>query len=270
MDIKIGFIGGGHMTTNFLAGLIGTQMAQPEDIYVFDRNEPKRSKLASRYGVNISRDNDELISNCKVVFLSVKPQGMQDMIHQHRQVLIEYKPLIVSLAAGIHLQSFADWLNDSIKLVRVMPNMPSSVGLGASGMLANDNVSEQDKEQVRKLVDSVGISAWVDSDADIDAITALSGSSPAYFMLFAQHLAGSAKASGIDAEDAKAFAVQTMLGTAKLIASSDESLDELITGIQTKGGTTEQAVLSFKRDNLDSVVERAFNAARDRAAELAK
>ena len=267
---KIGFIGGGHMTSNFLAGLVANSEFSSEGIVVFDRNADKLQNLSDKFNVGTAANNLELVHQCDIVVLSVKPQGMLETLQPLVESLNENKPLIISLAAGITIETFESWLGEYPRLIRAMPNMPSSVGFGASGLYARVTPSEIDKQVAEKMMSSIGIYTWVNSDLDIDSITGLSGSSPAYFMLFAKHLAEAAENAGLDPFESRKFATQTMMGSAELIAQNNYSIDDLITGIQTKGGTTEQAVLSFSRDGLAEVVDTAFRAAKDRATELSK
>jgi len=151
-----------------------------------------------------------------------------------------------------------------------MPNTPALIGQGASGLYANDRVNDEQRVVASQLVNAVGSSAWVDKENDIDSITALSGSGPAYFMLFIQSLIESAVNAGLEPEAAKTLAVKTASGAAALIDSSDLPLQTLIDNVTSPGGTTEQALLSFERSNLKGVVDSAFNAAKNRSEEMAK
>ncbi len=258
------------MTHNFVGGLVKRAKMEPSSIWVIDRNPPKNQALQQEFGVQIANSINDLISQCDTVVISVKPQGLKDMVLDIADELQAHKPLILSLAAGITLSSLQNYISRDAAIIRMMPNLSSRIGLGASGLLANSNATEQQRELAQTISDSVGVSAWVNSDEDIDSITALSGSGPAYFMLFIQSLAQAAKDVGIPAEDAKRFATQTALGAAKLIETSDDSIETLIAGICSKGGTTEQAINQLHDDQLPAIVQRAFSAAKQRSEELAQ
>lgn len=266
---KIGFIGGGHMTRNFLAGLVTRPEIEAKQVSVFDRNPPKNEALARDFGVLISKSAKYLIENCDVLVISIKPQGLAKALIPLRTSFTENKPLVISLAAGTTLSSLEAILGENIAIIRAMPNMASKLGLGATGLLANSNVNASHRQIAQFFSDSVGISAWVDSDADIDSITALSGSGPAYFMLFIEHLAQVANDAGINHQDALRFATQTAIGAAKLVEQSEQSINTLIDSVCSKGGTTEQAVMQLNEDQLQKLVFNAFNAAKKRSQELA-
>lgn len=270
MNQTIGFIGGGHMTRNFVTGLIACAEIKAEHLSVFDRNPPKNEALAHDFGVAISESAKHLIENNKVVVISVKPQGLQETLSPLMKTFVEYQPLVISLVAGSTLQTLEALIGKDIAIIRAMPNMPSSLGLGATGLLANSNVDAAQRRIAQFFGDSVGISAWVKNDADIDSITALSGSGPAYFMLFIEHLAKTASDAGLDHDDALQFAAQTAIGAAKLVQQSEQPINSLIDGICSKGGTTEQAVMQLKEDRFAKLVSNAFNAAKRRSEELAK
>ena len=265
----IGFIGGGHMTRNFLGGLVARTEIDAAQISVFDRNPPKNTSLSQDFGVNIASSTLNIVETCDVVVISVKPQSLKETLEPLKKAFNQQQPLLISLAAGTTISSLETQLSDKLSIVRAMPNMASLIGLGATGLLANSQVDQSQRNQAQFLGNSVGISAWVTDDAGIDSITALSGSGPAYFMLFINALAEAASKAGINKQDALRFATQTALGAAKLVEQSDEPIGKLIEAICSKGGTTEQAILQFRNDELEQLVSRAFHAAKRRSQELA-
>ena len=181
----------------------------------------------------------------------------------------EKQPLIISVVAGIRATSIEQWLEQDVALIRVMPNTPALIGKGASGLFANKNVNSDQKTVAQSMLDAVGLVEWVENEDDIDSITALSGSGPAYFMLFIQGLIEASVKAGIAPETAKNLAVQTAIGSAELVLSSDIPLQKLIENVTSPNGTTEQALISFSNSNLKGIIEEAFNSARKRSTELA-
>lgn len=270
MDQTIGFIGGGNMACSLIGGLINGGVVNAKQIYVFEPNSEKCNELKSQFGIRIAQSNEQLIEQCSVVVIAVKPQILRAVLSPLASSFKEKSPLIVSIVAGITASSIEQWLEGQYAIVRVMPNTPALVGQGASGLYANSNVSEEQRSASTQLMNAVGASAWVAKESDIDSITALSGSGPAYFMLFIQSLIESAIKAGLEPDAAKELAVKTASGTAALIESSDLPLQTLIDNVTSPGGTTEQALLSFARSDLKSVVASAFNAAKNRSEELAK
>ena len=270
MNQTIGFIGGGNMATSLIGGLIKTGKVKPEQIKLFEPNTDKAKDLANTYGIQITASNFELLEQAAIVVIAVKPQVLQSVVTPLAEAFKNNKPLIVSVVAGITVSCIEQWLDSEHAVVRVMPNTPALVGMGASGLFANTRVSSEQRADSQQLVDAIGKSAWVESEQQIDAITALSGSGPAYFMLFIQSLIDAAIAAGIDANTAKTLAVQTAAGSASLIESSDDDLKTLIDNVTSPGGTTEQALLSFQQSELPSIVDKAFKAAQQRSIELSK
>ncbi len=270
MTIKIGFIGGGNMATSLIGGAVSQGDIPADRIWVFEPDLDKAQALATKYGINTAQDNVELIAKSDIVVIAVKPQVMQKVISPVAENFRQAKPLIVSVVAGITATSIEKWLGDSFSIIRVMPNTPALVGMGASGLYANRGVSQEQREAIEALCNAVGITAWVDSEADIDSVTALSGSGPAYFMLFIQSLIEAAQAAGLSRESAKSLATQTAAGAAHLVATSDAPLQTLIDNVTSPNGTTEKALQSFDQANLKSVIANAFEAARKRSEELAK
>jgi pyrroline-5-carboxylate reductase len=268
---RIGFIGGGNMATSLISGIAAQGDASLKNLWVFEPNAEKAKTLALEFGINRAKDNAELIANSDIVVIAVKPQVLQQVLTPCVNDFKQQQPLIISIVAGIAAASIEKWLEGDYSIVRVMPNTPALIGMGACGLFANQKVDQQQRDAAAKLCNSVGISAWVNSEADIDSVTALSGSGPAYFMLFIQGLIEAAVAAGLSADTARALAVQTAAGAAQLIsASNDTPLQTLINNVTSPNGTTEKALQSFANANLKHVIADAFDAARTRSDELAK
>ncbi|MEM7360137.1 MAG: pyrroline-5-carboxylate reductase [Pseudomonadota bacterium] len=273
MSTNIGFIGGGNMATSLIGGLCRSDqdapLVQAEQIWVFDKSADKTQTLKSNYGINVAASNDEMVICCDILVLAVKPQILETVLTPLVDSFAEKQPLLVSVVAGIKSVTMERWLGRELPIIRVMPNTPALVAVGASGLYANARVSEEQKRLTVGLLDATGLSAWVDNEADIDSVTALSGSGPAYFMLFIQSLIDAGVQAGIEPETAKTLAVQTAVGAAELIRQSDNSIATLIDNVTSAGGTTEQALISFREAGLPGIVADAFTAAKTRSEEMA-
>lgn len=260
------------MASSLIGGLVktGSELSlSPQDIMVFEPNVDKGRQLKADFDINLAKDNEHLLEHADVVVIAVKPQILQAVLKPLDTLFKAKQPLIISIVAGIRSDSIEKWLAGEYSVVRVMPNTPALVGAGASGLYANSRVLDHQKKITEMLLNSVGICSWVSSEKDIDSVTALSGSGPAYFMLFIKSLVEAAEAAGLDSKTATQLAVATAHGSAKLIAGSESSLQTLIDNVTSPGGTTEQALNSFYANNLPEVISDAFEAARLRSEELA-
>ena len=273
---SIGFIGGGNMARSIIGGLV-PDIIDSRCIHVFDPNLEQLNQLQEQFNVVASASNEDLITHCDVIVLAVKPQAMSTVLSPISTALCEKSPLIISIAAGITndliLQTInkscnSTQSNNSLAIIRVMPNTPALVKAGASGMYANKYVTSSQKEIADTLLSAVGSAVWVENEIDIDAVTALSGSGPAYFMLFIKSLIESAEQAGLSHTVAKQLAIDTCAGSAKLIQNSDTDITQLIKNVTSPGGTTEQALLSFKNNELPLIIDKAFQAALKRSIEL--
>lgn len=272
MTHTIGFIGSGNMASSLIGGLLSSSAngVDAEQIIVFDPSREKVDALVKKFSVRAAQDNQSLVSQADTVVIAVKPQVLQKVLEPLRDEFAQSSPLIVSVVAGIKGESIEAWLQKPYSIVRVMPNTPALVGAGASGMHANSRVTDQQRRTTETLMNAVGLSAWVESEQDIDSVTALSGSGPAYFMLFIQELVEAAVNAGMQESTAKTLAVQTAMGAAKLVSSSDQPIQTLIDNVTSPGGTTEQALKSFANSGLSQTVNTAFDAAKRRSEELAQ
>ena len=270
MNQTIGFIGGGNMATSLIGGLITNKTVSAQQILLFEPNADKAQQLNADFGIHIAQDNQHLVETSDVVIIAVKPQVLKTVLSPLATAFQQKKPLIISVVAGITVASIEQWLSDHYAVVRVMPNTPSLVGAGASGLYSNANVTSTQRDFTSELMKAVGVSAWVNNEEDIDNVTALSGSGPAYFMLFIQSLIEAGVAAGLDEQTAKKLAVNTASGAAALIESSDLPIQTLIENVTSPGGTTEQALNSLHQSNLPEIVKLAFDAAKQRSMELAK
>ena len=266
---RIAFIGGGNMASAILGGLIENGF-NSQDILVSDPSSEKRDELAQQFSVQTFADNEAAIDQADVVILAVKPQVMQAVISPLSETLKAKQPLIISVAAGISLESLGKWTDESLAIVRCMPNTPALVQQGASGLLANDHVSSAQKQLTDDILKAVGLSVWVNNEKELDAVTALSGSGPAYFFLFIESMIAAGEKLGLEASTAKTLALQTALGAATMAKSSEHEPAQLRKNVTSPNGTTEQAILTFQKCELENIVEQAMTAAYERSIELSE
>ncbi|MFC4276435.1 pyrroline-5-carboxylate reductase [Achromobacter aloeverae] len=270
-NLHVAFIGGGNMATALAIGMAG-RLCPPGQIHAIDINTDIHAAWHAR-GATAATAPDEKLSLCNVWFFAVKPQYMREAVQACRPWL---RPgtLVVSVAAGLRGDVLAGWLGQDGqpygKLVRCMPNTPALVGAGVTGMLALPGVGEADRALAQAMLGSVGQVVWVDDDAAIDAVTALSGSGPAYVFRFLEALIAGGVAVGLDEAQARALALGTFEGAAKLARESAEPPSVLRERVTSKGGTTAAALKVFDEGGLMTLVARAMAAAAERSRELAR
>lgn len=265
--MKIGFIGGGNMAEGIIAGLVNN--FSPSDIFVADPSTERQQILNDLYGINTFGQYDDFIAEMDFVILAIKPQGFSDVLPEISNY-IQPNQVVISIAAGVSINIIAYLLNnESLPIVRTMPNMAAKVGHGVTGLFANANVTAEQQKVVTEIFEGCGMAVWVKEESLINTVIAVAGSSPAYFFYFAKLIGEIGAKMGLDETTATKMAVQTMLGSAKLAANSDVSLNELIRSICSPKGTTEQAMISFEEDNLSNIVEKAMEATVKRSEVLA-
>lgn len=268
---NICFIGGGNMATSLIGGLIA-QGHSADSISVSDPNESQRNELEQSFAINTFADCGAAVNNADIIVLAVKPQVMKEVaLHVAAAVKESSKqPLFVSIAAGINLFSLASWLGDDQAIVRCMPNTPSLIQLGASGLFANEHTSIVQKNLAETVLQAAGIVQWVQSEAEIDAVTAVSGSGPAYYFLLMEAMIDAGTELGLSRETASELTIQTAIGAAQMAKTSDVDVAELRRRVTSPGGTTEQAINTFEGAHLRDIVKAALNAANRRSGELAE
>jgi pyrroline-5-carboxylate reductase len=265
---KIAFIGAGNMAQAIIAGLVnGGYPAQ--HISVCAPSGKNRDALAAQYGVISSADNVRCAQEADVIVLAVKPQMMATVCEPlHEQVNFSGK-LVLSIAAGISIARFQALLGEPLNIVRIMPNTPSLVGKGMSGMYAPASVSQADKDFTAQLMQSVGKICWVDSESGINGVIAAAGSAPAYFFLFMEAMQQEAIRQGFSQETARLLVQQAASGAAALVeANPDTALSTLRENVTSKGGTTAEALRVFNEQQLTQTVAEAMQAAIARAQEM--
>lgn len=264
----IGFIGAGNMASSLIGGLL-QQGVEASRIMASDLNEQQLAELARQAGIRTSSDNAELARECDVLVLAVKPQVMREVCQALPR---PRKPgqLVISIAAGITCASLARWLGEDTPLVRCMPNTPALRGRGVSGLYASDLVSAQQKALAEDILNAVGISLWLEQEDLIHAVTAVSGSGPAYFFYLMEAMTDAGVQLGLPRDMAERLTLHTALGAADMAVHSDVDPAELRRRVTSPNGTTEQAIKSFTRDDLPGMVARAMEAAAERSADLSR
>ena len=266
---QLAFIGAGNMASALIGGLVKQGFAAAR-IIASDPMPAMLDKLNAIAPVRRTSDNVEAIANADVVVLAVKPQVMKQVLQPLADILQQRRPLIISIAAGIEIASIEHWLGGQLPIVRCMPNTPALVQLGATGLFANAAVSAAQREQADAILRSVGIALWVDSEAQLDAVTAVSGSGPAYFFMVMEAMQAAGEQLGLATDTAKLLTLQTALGAARMALDSDVDTAELRRRVTSPNGTTERAIASFEADDLRGIFARALTACRDRSEQLAR
>ena len=265
----IAFIGSGNMAAALIGGLI-TDGTPAERILATDPDPVRRETLATNAGIHTLEDNTEAVARAKVVVLAVKPQVLGEVARELAESIQQYRPLVISIAAGIRSDTLQRWLGGDVPLVRSMPNTPAMLQAGATALFATPEVNETQREQAESVMRAVGPVLWVDDESLMDAVTALSGSGPAYFFLLMEAMEHAGERLGLPADTARLLTLQTALGAARMAIESSEDPAELRHRVTSPGGTTEQAIRCFEEDDLEGTVLRALTAARDRSIELSR
>lgn len=266
---RITFIGGGNMARSLIGGLLGAGH-DASAIHVATPEAAHRESLARDFRVATHTDNAEAITDADIVVLAVKPDIVPPVCRELATRLAGSGVLLISIAAGIRTDQIERWLGNATAIVRVMPNTPALIGAGASALHANRHASAAQRQQAEDILATCGICAWVEDEALMDTVTALSGSGPAYFFLLVEALVDAAVANGLEFETARRLAAQTCLGAGRMMMESGEAPAELRRRVTSPLGTTAAALASFADDGLDAIVARAVAAARARGEELAR
>lgn len=264
-ELKIGFIGGGNMASALIGGLAGTLTAGA-NIHVVDLNTDALLKLQQQFGVSTAQKIDAAIAQSDVIVLAVKPQQMKDVAAQLQPHIASQ--LVLSIAAGIRAADLSRWLSGHTAIVRTMPNTPALIGKGITGMVAMDGVSEQQREAADAIMRAVGATVWLDDEALIDPVTAVSGSGPAYVFYFIEAMQQAAQEMGLTAEQGTQLAIATFVGASQLAAQSVEPVSLLRERVTSKGGTTYAALTGMEASDVKGTIVKAMKAAAARGKEL--
>ncbi|WP_163559903.1 pyrroline-5-carboxylate reductase [Halomonas sp. NO4] len=269
MASRVTFIGAGNMASAIIGGMIDNgypataiTATSPSDAFLAPVHE--------RFGIHTDTDNVTAVRDADVVVLAVKPQVMREVCEGLRDSLQRQRPLVISVAAGLTAETLDTWLGGGLPLIRCMPNTPSLVGAGASGLYATPQVSDAQRTQASELLEAVGLVEWVDDEALLDAVTAVSGSGPAYFFLMFEAMEEAGVKLGLPAETARRLAIQTALGAARMAAQSDQEPAQLKRNVMSPGGTTERAIEHLEQAGLRRALLDAMDACAARAREMAE
>lgn len=264
---RLSFIGGGNMARSILGGLRARGFSE-NGMIVSDPNTDTLTALKRDFGIQTTHDNLTAVQDADILILAVKPQVLKDVCLAIRGHLPP-GALVISIAAGITCDSLERWLGE-VPVVRCMPNTPALVQAGASGLFANPAVTDAHRQLATAVMEAVGLVCWVDQEKLLDAVTAVSGSGPAYFFLMIEAMTDAGEHLGLDRQTAAQLAIQTAAGAAKLAAQSDLDTAELRRRVTSPGGTTERAVAVFEERDLRGTVKAALSACADRSVELAR
>lgn len=268
-NCSITFIGCGNMSRSLIGGLIANNV-RTENLTATDPDEDQRQNIAEQFGITTLEDNNAAVANADVIVLAVKPQVMHQVVSELADAVKGSSKLLISIAAGIKLDSLSEWLGESSAIIRVMPNTPALIKAGAAALFANEHTTNSQKNTAEAMMRSVGSAIWLESEDLMDTVTALSGSGPAYFFYFMEAMEKTAIDMGLNNEQARLLTIETALGAAKMALLSASDLAELRTQVTSPGGTTEQALNVLKQGKLEELVREAMDAAKQRSIELSQ
>ena len=256
------------MARSLIGGLISSGF-DADRIHVADPYEAARDALANDLGVHVYESSSDAAEHGDTWILAVKPQVVDEVCADLQSAAVK-KPLVISILAGTPIHRIAQALNVDTAIVRCMPNTPALVSKGATGLFANDASSEAQRAQAVALLSAVGIAEWVDREALIDSVTAVSGSGPAYVFLLAEAMMDAGVAQGLPEDVARNLTIQTLVGASEMLASSEQDAATLRKNVTSPNGTTQAAIESFEASGFRGIVKKALDAARDRGVELSK
>ncbi len=266
--MQIGFIGAGNMARSLAGGLLKNGWRK-EQLILSDPDVNQRKGVETVLGLTVYADNNEVAGKADILVLAVKPQFLKTAATEIAGTVQKKRPLVISVAAGVRLEDLERWLGGGLAIVRVMPNTAALIGSGASGMYANPLVDEVMRDQAESILRAVGVAVWVTDESQLDVVTALSGSGPAYFFLVMETLERAAIDHGLDPETARLLTLETAFGAAKMALEGAEEPSQLRARVTSPGGTTEQAVKVLEDGGIHRLFNQAVRAAVVRARELA-
>jgi pyrroline-5-carboxylate reductase len=261
-------LGGGNMGRALIGGML-RRGTRPEHITVGESSQAARETLSADFGIHATADNAAAAGTAAVIVVAVKPQVAGAVLTPLQPTLQRTRPLVISIAAGIRVSALESWCGSGVPVVRAMPNRPALVGAGATGLFAPASVAGTQREAAERVMQAVGEVIWVAAEDDLDVVTALSGSGPAYFFLLAELLTQGAIDLGLEPAAARRLAIATLHGAGQLAHAGDGDLARMRAEVTSKGGTTEAAVKSFEAADLRGIVARALEAATRRGREMA-
>lgn len=265
--LPVAFVGGGNMARSLVGGLLARGTAA-DSIRVADPAPASREALHHDFGVPTFPANADAVRGAPTWVFAVKPQVMRDACQALRPMAQEARPLVVSIAAGITAGQLEQWLGGGIAVVRCMPNTPALLGAGVTGLYANPRVDAAGREAAEALLAAAGETVWIEDESRMDAVTATSGSGPAYVFLLAEAMQAAAREQGLAEDTARTLVLQTILGAARMLTESDADAAELRRRVTSPGGTTQAAIETFEAGGFRELVQRAIAAATERGREL--
>jgi pyrroline-5-carboxylate reductase len=266
-DNQIAFIGAGNMAGALIRGLIADGVS-PSRLTAADPSTDACETLANTTGIHTLQDNVAAVAAADVVVLAVKPQVLRQVAGEIAAAVQQRQPLLVSIAAGIRCEDLERWLGGGVALIRTMPNTPAMIQCGATALYANSRVSEIQRQQAESLMRAVGLAQWVKDEGEIDAVTAVSGSGPAYFFLVIEAMEAAARELGLADETAHLLTLQTALGAARMALESSEPPEVLRQRVTSPGGTTERALGILEDGGIRDLFKQALRGAHERSREL--
>ena len=265
----IAFIGGGNMARSLIGGLIA-RGADPSAIHIAEPVPALREALASDFGVKVFETGTEAVAGAATWVFAVKPQVMREVCETLAPQAQATKPLVASIAAGITAAQLERWLGGDLAVVRTMPNTPALLGAGVTGLFANARVDAVQKDAVERLLSSAGATVWIQDEALMDVVTAVSGSGPAYVFLLAEAMQAAGQVQGLPPEVARTLTLHTLLGAARMLAEGDTDAAELRRRVTSPGGTTQAAIETFEAGRFRELVAHAIANAAARGSELSR
>ncbi|MCP4288029.1 MAG: pyrroline-5-carboxylate reductase [Gammaproteobacteria bacterium] len=263
----IAFIGGGNMAGSLIGGLVADGYNAAK-IYASDADREKLASLSARFGIRSASDNLDAAKRADVVVLAVKPQVMKQVAKDLVDAIQQNQPLVISIAAGVREANLQQWLGSDVALIRTMPNTPAMLQAGATVLHAGKGVTSQQKSIAETIMRSVGLTCWVDDEALMDTVTALSGSGPAYFFLVMEAMEQAGTELGLPADTARLLTLQTALGAARMAMERAEGPATLRSYVTSPGGTTESALKALEAGRIRDIFRQALGDAKERSEEI--
>jgi pyrroline-5-carboxylate reductase len=264
----IGFIGAGNMARSLAGGLLNSGWSA-EHLLISDPDASQRRGAEKALGIKTLAANNELAEAVDVLVLAVKPQALKSVAEEIAATVQKKRPLVVSIAAGIRISDIERWLGGNLPVVRGMPNTAALIGSGATGLFANPRVTNDQHDLAESILRAVGVTVWVEDESLIDAVTAISGSGPAYFFLIMEVLEKSAIKHGLNPRTARLLTLETAYGAAKMALEGGEEPAQLRKRVTSPGGTTEKALQVLEAGHIEGIFDHAVVAAIQRAREIA-
>lgn len=254
---KLAFVGAGNMAKSFIGGLIADGY-NPDDIWASNPSDEKLKIIHQEFKINTTTDNHEAVANADVVIMAVKPNIIQKVCEDIKGSLDPKRHLIISVVAGIYTDTINEWIGEDFAVIRSMPNTAALIQASATVLFANAKASHEQKQIAEEINQAVGLALWIDNEDLMDAVTAVSGSGPAYFFLIMESLVQAAESLGIQKETARKLILQTATGAARMATESGEKLSTLRKNVTSKGGVTESAILSLEQGNIRTLITGAL------------